>query len=118
MFFPQSVGETTFLAVLMTMVYNPFEGNLPSLRAAVPRNLDFYVGKKNLIGDFNGFPEPKFWFEVEQSLAFARLRQTEFVRAEAERQVKTALTELERVEGWRLPSTAPTSRSPRAVSRR
>jgi len=88
----------TLVLAFMTLVYNPFEGTLPALRTAVPRNLDFYVGKRNLRDDFDRFPQPKFWFDVEQSRAFAMLRQTKFVRREAERQVKAALAELDRVQ--------------------
>ncbi|MFQ5504762.1 MAG: hypothetical protein ACE5F1_08210 [Planctomycetota bacterium] len=89
------VGLVVILALAFaTFVYNPFEGRITVLRKAVPRNIDFYVGKRNLREDFETFPEPVFWYDLKLSSGFAAIRKTRLVRQQAERQIERVLTQV------------------------
>ena len=58
---------TMLVAVLASMtifVFNPFEGSLPDVRYAAPRDVDFFMRKVDLSHDFADFPEPWFWEEL------------------------------------------------------
>ena len=54
-------------------IYNPTEGSLPDVRGIVPNNVDFFLRKTDLAGDFEEFPEPVFWAEFENSNSWRRL---------------------------------------------
>jgi len=67
------------LAVLLLLavavfVYNPFEGSLPDMRYAVPRDVDYFVRKVNLLDDVSEFPAPLFWAELSQRPEWGQLR--------------------------------------------
>ncbi len=67
------LGFTGFFA-FSTLVWNPFEGRVAELRAAVPRTVHFFAAKADLSADFEDFPRPWFWSAVEESPAYARIR--------------------------------------------
>ena len=77
-----ALGSTFLIAFLafITFVYSPFEGRVAELRGAIPRTIDFYIGKKKLSDDFVQFPEPNFWADLLNSDSFPALRQTQFYR--------------------------------------
>ena len=52
------------LASMAIFVFNPFEGSLPDMRYAAPRDVDFFLRKVDLTYDFSEFPEPWFWEEL------------------------------------------------------
>lgn len=52
------------LGSLAVFVFNPFEGSLPDMRYAAPRDVDFFLRKVDLTHDFSEFPEPWFWEEL------------------------------------------------------
>lgn len=61
------VGIAGF-GVFSTFLYNPFEGKYEfDVASLVPREVDFYVSKADLRGDFDPFPRPAFADELEQS---------------------------------------------------
>jgi hypothetical protein len=83
---------TTLLVVVVlvalffvALVWNPFEGELRDVRDVVPREVDFYLRKTDLAGDFGGsgglqirkgqLPEPAFWAALTKSEAWTDLRQ-------------------------------------------
>jgi len=41
------------------MFFDPFEPSQPSFQLLVPQDVDLFVHRKHLSGDFQGFPEPK-----------------------------------------------------------
>lgn len=67
--------------LFMTFVYSPFEGAMGEIRRAVPRTIDFYVGKKGLRDDFEEFPRPRFWEELEGTDILGQLEHTRFYRS-------------------------------------
>jgi len=67
--------------LFMTFVYSPFEGGMGEIRRAVPRTIDFYVGKKGLRDDFEEFPRPKFWEALEGTDILGQLEHTRFYRS-------------------------------------
>ncbi len=71
-----TAGVTTVLLLLFVVafIFNPFEGSLPSLRDAVPRSVNFFVRKERLAGDFDPFPVPRPWPEIEDARGFADLK--------------------------------------------
>ncbi len=64
-----------------TMVWNPFEGDFPELRNAIPRNVDFFAAKADLSDDFEDFPVPWFWSSFEASPAFPRVKSGDLARS-------------------------------------
>ena len=57
-------------------VVNPFEGSLADMRGVVPRDVDFFLRKRNLAQDFPSgrFPEPVFWAELTASEAWRQFQ--------------------------------------------
>lgn len=57
-------------------VVNPFEGSLADMRGVVPRDVDFFLRKHNLAGDFaqDSFPEPHFWRELAATDAWRQFQ--------------------------------------------
>jgi len=50
------------------LLFNPFEGGLEAdVAALVPRQVDFFVARSGLQGDFDGFPRPAGMDEIEAS---------------------------------------------------
>lgn len=72
-----SVSAVLILMLLFVVgfVFNPFEGSLPDMRDAVPRDVDFFVRKTDLVDDFPDFPEPRFWEEFALSQSWNTLQQ-------------------------------------------
>jgi len=65
------VGLVVFLLMFVSaFVFNPFEGSLPELRDVVPRDVNFFVRKRNLAEDFREFPEPHFWTGLSDAVGF------------------------------------------------
>lgn len=105
----RTVAITTgALAVFLLMfvaafVFNPFEGTLPELRDVVPRDVNFYVRKTRLAGDFDGFPTPRFWDELRAAPGFAELERgrigQQWQRSGLDRALQQAADALERVRG-------------------
>ena len=67
------------IALLMVLfvasfIFNPFEGSLPDMRDAVPRDVDFFLRKTDLAEDFTNFPEPDFWKDLVASDGWQQLR--------------------------------------------
>lgn len=61
------------LLFVAAFVFNPFEGSLPELRDAVPRDVNFFVRKERLADDFDPFPTPKFWQQLSDARGFQEL---------------------------------------------
>jgi len=71
-----AAGVIVVLLLLLGVAFNfnPFEGSLPSLRDAVPRDVNFFVRKERLAGDFEPFPVPLFWPELANARGFSDLK--------------------------------------------
>lgn len=78
------VGALLLLFVV-SFVWNPFEGQLRDLRDVVPREVDFYLRKKDLAADFTGpagrlqlqagqLPEPLFWSRLADATGWRELQ--------------------------------------------
>lgn len=61
------------LLFVAAFVFNPFEGSLPEMRDAVPRDVNFFLRKERLAYDFDPFPTPRFWSEVSETKGFTQL---------------------------------------------
>ncbi len=86
---------TLIALFLAAFVYNPFEGDLKDIRDVVPREVDFFLRKRNLSDDFGAaggrlelnqgvMPEPKFWTSMTDANGWRDMLQgpiaTEFRR--------------------------------------
>ncbi len=69
------------MVLFTTFVYSPFEGSMGEIRRAVPRSIDFYVGKRGLRDDFEEFPQPRFWEDLAGSDVLEQLEHTRFYRS-------------------------------------
>ncbi|GAB4146364.1 MAG: hypothetical protein Fur0037_14410 [Planctomycetota bacterium] len=68
-----SIAITLLALVVVAFVFNPLEGSLRDIRDVVPRQVDFFLRKTGLAGDFSDFPEPVFWADFADSQAFQDL---------------------------------------------
>lgn len=76
-------------------VFNPFEGSLADMRDVVPPDIDFFVRKTDLIGDFADFPEPVFWEALSSSGAWRNLKEGPTYRdLDGNQQITKALASL------------------------
>ena len=92
------LGLAGFFA-FTALVWNPFEGVVPEIRKAVPRNVDFFAGKRDLAGDFSEFPVPYFYEDFEASTGAGPVKDGDLFRSLARnREVQNALQEIERVK--------------------
>lgn len=62
------------LIAVAVFVFNPFEGSLPDMRYAAPRDIDFFLRKLDLRYDFSEFPEPWFWQDLRQREAWGVIK--------------------------------------------
>ncbi len=82
-----------------TFVYNVFEGSIADIRKGIPRNVDYYVGKAKLGGDFIDFPEPAFWPVLTESAHYPQLRRSQLGRfVERDLAIEKTLEEIARVK--------------------
>jgi hypothetical protein len=73
--FGLSISAVLILVLLFVVgfIFNPFEGSLPDMRDAVPRDVDFFLRKTDLAEDFADFPEPHFWQQFSDSSSWRTL---------------------------------------------
>lgn len=95
-------GLVLFLLLFVAaFIFNPFEGSLPELRDAVPRDVNFFVRKERLADDFDPFPQPKFWGELADLRGFSELTAGKlgksWQRAGLDRAVQQASEQLDKV---------------------
>jgi len=75
---------TLLVLFVVAFVWNPFEGDLPFIRDVVPREVDFFLRKRDLAADFKGpagrlqlqrgqLPEPNFWSDLANSTSWREL---------------------------------------------
>ncbi len=85
------VLSVLLLLFVAAFVWNPLEGDLRDIRDVVPREVDFYLRKKDLAADFKGpsghlqfqagqLPEPAFWADLANSAAWRELERGPMVR--------------------------------------
>lgn len=67
------ITATVLALFVVAFVFNPMEGGLRDMRDVVPRQVDFFVRKLDLAGDFKQFPEPVFWKAFTDSTAWRDL---------------------------------------------
>ncbi len=92
------LGFAGFFA-FTALVWNPFEGTVPEIRKAVPRNVDFFVGKRDLAGDFTEFPVPYFYSDFEDSTGSGPVKDGSLFRSLARnRDLQNALKEIDRIK--------------------
>ncbi|MEW6072068.1 MAG: hypothetical protein AB1726_05650 [Planctomycetota bacterium] len=64
-----------------TLLVNPFEGRYEyDVSTLVPRDVDFYLAKANLAGDFDPFPRLAFYDDLEKARGGTALLQTAAVK--------------------------------------
>ncbi|MBL8723042.1 MAG: hypothetical protein JNK49_03305 [Planctomycetes bacterium] len=93
---------------VVAFVFNPFEGRLPEVLDAVPRDVNFCVRKAELAYDFADFPEPHCWRDLSEARGFPELLDGPLVRGLRRDGLDQALRQLrelhERVradsQGW------------------
>ena len=80
-----------------TFFFNPFEGSYDGdLATLIPRDVDFYLGKRALAGDFDPFPELAFQEELKADPAGQAFLQLEFVQELLpEEEIQSAMAALE-----------------------
>ncbi len=92
------LGLAGFFA-FTALVWNPFEGRVAEIRKAVPRNVDFFVGKRDLAGDFEEFPVPYFYLDFEESPGAGPVKDGSLFRSLARNpDLKNALNEIDRIK--------------------
>ncbi len=63
------------------LFFNPFEGNYEyDLSSLIPREVDFYVSKADLAGDFDPLPRPAFAEDLEANAHGQALLELDFVK--------------------------------------
>jgi hypothetical protein len=78
-------------------LFNPFEGGYEyEVASLIPREVDFYVAKKNLSNDFDPFPRPAFLDEFEGSPSGQALSDLGLAHLVERWRIRDTLAELDR----------------------
>ena len=93
-----SVATVVVLITLFVVAFivNPFEGSLPDMRGVVPRDVDFFVRKRDLGEDFPAgkFPEPHFWAELTASEPWRQMQGGPLLADLRKKGIETSLAQL------------------------
>ncbi|HET6203204.1 MAG TPA: hypothetical protein VFI25_10430 [Planctomycetota bacterium] len=89
------LGFTAYFA-FSTFLFNPLEGSFGRIEFVVPATVDFFVRKADLARDFEGFPRPRGFGDLEASPAWrAFLESEDFVALDRKHALRGRLDELE-----------------------
>ena len=89
------LGFTAYFA-FSTFFFNPFEGTFGRIEFVVPATVDFFVRKADLARDFEGFPRPRGFGDLERNPVWpAFLESEEYGGLERRHAIRDRLANLE-----------------------